>query len=81
MVSLQVPPGWKMALQDYIVSRFRGAERNFAAEKDGIQKFTSFLKDYVRGTRQTAGPRQLGMSTPAGDGYPSASSGGRIIVP
>jgi len=80
-ISLQVPPGWRPALVDYIIGKAREGERKGPEAKEYLQKFTSFLKDYMRGTRQTAGPRQLGSVTPAGDGYPSASSGGRIIVP
>jgi hypothetical protein len=81
LISLQVPPGWKPALVDYILGKAREGERKGPEAKEYLQKFSSFLKDYVMGTRQTAGPRQLGSVTPAGDGYPSASSGGRIIVP
>lgn len=81
LVSLQVPPGWRPALVDYILGKAREGERKGPEAKEYLQKFTSFLKDYMQGTRQTAGPRQLGSVTPAGDGYPSASSGGRIIVP
>jgi len=80
-ITLQVPPGWKPALVDYLVGKFREAEQNGPAAGESLKKFTTFLKDNVRGTKQTAGPRQVGSSTPAGDGYPSASSGGRIIVP
>lgn len=81
LTSLQVPPGWAPALVDYLIGRFREAEQNSQGKGESIKAFTSFLKDYLKGTKQTAGPRQVGMSTPAGDGYPSASSGGRIIVP
>jgi hypothetical protein len=80
-ITLQVPPGWKPALVDYLVGKFREGEQNGQGAGASLQKFTTFLKDNVRGTKQTAGPRQVGSSTPAGDGYPSASSGGRIIVP
>ena len=80
-ITLQVPPGWKPALVDYLVSKFREGEQNAQGADSSLKKFTAFLKDYVRGTKQTAGPRQVGMVTQAGDGYPSASSGGRIIVP
>lgn len=81
LTSLQVPPGWSPALVDYLIGRFREAEQNSQGKGESIKAFTSFLKDYVRGTKQIAGPRQLGAATPAGDGYPSASSGGRIIIP
>ncbi len=81
LLTLQIPPGWAPALVDYLVGRFREAEQNFQAKGESIKSFTSFLKDYNRGTKQVAGPRQLGGSTPAGDGYPSASSGGRLIIP
>lgn len=80
-VTLQVPPGWKPALVDYLVGKFREAEQNVQGAGESLKKFTSFCKDYMKGTKQTAGPKQLGYVTPAGDGYPSASSGGRIIVP
>lgn len=79
--TLQVPPGWKPALVDYLVGKFREAEKKDDSAKASLQKFTAFCKEYLKGTKQTAGPRQLGSTTPAGDGYPSASSGGRIIVP
>lgn len=81
LITLQVPPGWKPALIDYLVSKFREAEQNSQGAGESLKKFTSFLKEYMKGTRQTAGPRQLGGMTPAGDGYASASSGGRIIIP
>lgn len=81
LTSLQVPPGWSPALVDYLIGRFREAEQNPQGKGESIKAFTSFLKDYTRGTKQTAGPRQVGGSTPAGDGYPSASSGGRLIIP
>ena len=81
LTSLQVPPAWQPALVDYLIARFREGEQNNQGKGESIKSFTSFLKDYSRGTKQTAGPRQVGSSTPAGDGYPSASSGGRIIVP
>lgn len=81
LVSLQVPPGWRPALVDYILGKYREGERKGPEAKEYLQKFKSFLADYVMGTRQTAGPRQLGSVTPAGDGFPSASSGGRIIIP
>lgn len=81
LITLQVPPGWYSPLVDFMVGRFREAEQNAQGAKDSLQKFTSFLKQYTLGTKQAAGPRQVGASTPAGDGYPSASSGGRIIVP
>jgi hypothetical protein len=81
MITLQVPPGWKPALVDYLVGKFREAEQNSQGAGESLKKFTAFVKDYTRGTKQTAGPRQVGNVTPAGDGYPSASSGGRIIVP
>lgn len=80
-ITLQVPPGFKPALVDYLVSKFKEATQDQQGAGQSLQKFTSFLKDYVKGTKQTAGPRQVGAVTPAGDGYPSASSGGRIIVP
>lgn len=81
LVTLQVPPGWKPAIIDYLVGKFREAEQNSQGAGESLKKFTAFVKDYTRGTKQTAGPKQVGMMTPAGDGYPSASSGGRIIVP
>lgn len=81
MITLQIPPGWKPALVDYLVGKFREAEQNSQGAGESLKKFTAFVKDYTRGTKQTAGPRQVGNVTPAGDGYPSASSGGRIIVP
>lgn len=80
-VTLQVPPGWKPALIDYLVGKFREAEQNPQSAGESLKKFTAFCKDYLKGTKQTAGPRQLGSSSPAGDGYPSASSGGRLIIP
>lgn len=80
-ITLQVPPGWKPALVDYLVGKFREGEQNPQSAGESLKKFTSFLKDHVRGTKQTAGPRQVGMASSAGDGYPSASSGGRIIIP
>ena len=81
MITLQVPPGWKPAIIDYLVGKFREGEQNNQGAGESLKKFTAFLKDTQRGTKQTAGPRQVGAVTPAGDGYPSASSGGRIIVP
>lgn len=80
-VTLQVPPAWKPALIDYIVGKFREGEQNPQSAGESLKKFTAFLKDHSRGTKQTAGPRQVGTVTYAGDGYPSASSGGRIIIP
>lgn len=80
-VTLQVPPGFKQPLVDYLLSKFKEGTQDDQGAGRSLQKFTSFLKDYVKGTKQTAGPRQVGAVTPAGDGYPSASSGGRIIVP
>lgn len=80
-ITLQVPPGFKPALIDYLLSKFKEGTQDQQGAGQSLQKFTAFLKDYVRGTKQTAGPRQVGSVTPAGDGYPSASSGGRIIVP
>jgi hypothetical protein len=80
-ITLQVPPGWKPALVDYLVGKFREGEQNMQGAGESLKKFTAFLKDTQRGTKQVAGPRQVGAVTPAGDGYPSASSGGRIIVP
>lgn len=80
-ITLQVPPGWKPAIVDYLVGKFREAEQNNQGAGESLKKFTSFVKDYTRGTKQVAGPRQVGVVTAAGDGYPSASSGGRIIVP
>ena len=81
LTTLQVPPGWQPALVDYLVGRFREAEQNSQGKGESIKAFTSFCKEYLKGTKQTGGPRQVGAVTPAGDGYPSASSGGRIIVP
>ena len=75
--TLQVPPGWKAPLVDYLVGRFRELEKNTQASGASMSKFEKFLGSYTRGTKQTAGPRQVGPVTPAGDGYPSASSGGR----
>ncbi len=80
-ITLQVPPAWKPALVDYLVGKFREAEQNPQSAGESLKKFTSFLKDYSRGTKQTAGPRQVGAPSYGGDGYPSASSGGRIIIP
>lgn len=82
LVSLQVPPGWSPALIDYLVGRFREAEQNSQGKGESIKSFSSFLKDYLKGTKQVAGPRQIGgVGYGAGDGYPSASSGGRLIIP
>jgi len=81
-ITLQVPPAWKPALVDYLVGKFREAEQNNQGSGESLKKFTAFLKDYSRGTKQTAGPRQVGgVGTGAGDGYPSASHGGRLIIP
>lgn len=80
-ITLQVPPGFKPALIDYLLSKSKEGSQDQQGAGQSLQKFTAFLKDYVKGTKQTAGPRQVGAVTPAGDGYPSASSGGRIIVP
>ncbi len=81
-VTLQVPPAWKPALVDYLVGKFREGEQNPQSAGESLKKFTAFLKDYSKGTKQTAGPRQVGgAGSGAGDGYPSASSGGRIIIP
>lgn len=81
-ITLQVPPAWKPALVDYLVGKFREGEQNPQSAGESLKKFTTFLKDHSRGTKQTAGPRQVGgAGTGAGDGYPSASSGGRLIIP
>lgn len=80
-ITLQVPPGWRQPLAYYLASRFADAENDMDGGEKSLKRFVSFLKEYMKGTKQTAGPRQVGMVTTAGDGYPSASSGGRIIVP
>lgn len=80
-ITLQVPPGWRQPLAYYLASRFADAENDMDGGEKSLKRFVSFLKEYMKGTKQTAGPRQVGMVTSAGDGYPSASSGGRIIVP
>lgn len=80
-ITLQVPPGWKQPLVYYLASRFADAENDMDGGEKALKRFVTFLKEYNLGTKQVAGPRQVGMVTSAGDGYPSASSGGRIIVP
>lgn len=79
--TLQVPPGWAQPLAYYLSSRFEDAAEDPDKGEKSLKRFVAFLKEYQRGTKQTGGPRQVGMVTSAGDGYPSASSGGRIIIP
>lgn len=80
-ITLQVPPGWSQPLTYYLASRFADAEQDDDGGEKALKRFVAFLKEYQKGTKQTGGPRQVGMVTSAGDGYPSASSGGRIIIP
>lgn len=81
LITLQVPPGWKQPLVYYLGSRFSDAENDMDGGEKSLKRFVSFLKEYNLGTKQTAGPRQVGGATTAGDGYPTASSGGRVIIP
>jgi len=79
--TLNVPPIWIRPIQDYMVSRQNESRANPQEAARKLKDMVSFIKDYAGGRKVVAGPRQVGGMTPAGDGYPSASSGGRIIVP
>jgi hypothetical protein len=79
---LPVPAGWRSALQDYIIAKFREAEGNIQECNRLEQKFTNTILSVLKGNKLVAGPRQCGFPGSGSlDTYPSAGSGGRIIVP
>lgn len=79
---LPIPGGWRSALIDFIVSKYREAEGNVQEAQRLSQSFTQTIKDILKGNKLVAGPRQVGFPGAGSlDTYPSAGSGGRIIVP
>jgi hypothetical protein len=81
LATLQVPPGWSRPLIDYLVCKAREGEQSPQESARKLQEFTTFIKGYTTGNKQIAGPRQIGPPNRSGDAYPSASSGGGLIIP
>jgi hypothetical protein len=80
--TLPIPSGWSYPIEDFMVSRFRETEGNVSEANRLMQSFERSIKDYLKGNKLTAGPRQVGAPGQSGmDTYPMAGSGGRWIIP
>jgi hypothetical protein len=81
-LSLPIPAGWRDPLIDYLVGRFREATNNLQEYRSKMQSFERALKDYARGNKLVAGPRQIGTPGSGGlDTWPAADNTFGIIVP
>lgn len=79
---LNVPPGWKSALDHYLLHRFRTAERDTARAKSEYEQFVQIIQSSPL-NKPVGGPRQIQVGGARGvETFPGLGSYfGGIIVP
>lgn len=77
--TLNVPPGWRRPLIDYLLNKAREGEQSPAEAKRKLEEFTNLLKGTMHANKQVFGPRQIGGPSAMGDGIPT-SAGFRTFI-
>lgn len=80
--TLNVPPGWKSALDHYLLHRFRTVERDAARAKSEYEQFVQIIQSSPL-NKPVGGPRQIQVGGARGiETYPGLGSFfGGVIVP